>query len=197
MKWATTDYVFEVNMSTSGAPFRERPGIKSHIMFPLDGKFEVDVNCVYNICLFELSSCTDKIAPLVLTFVILELVLGCQEGQILSIHLHPTSASSFFFCAATPEAVVRIVSFFPFSAMSNEHGNISRNTPRVLSRCASQRRLMVLRKMSRCGKRCHFPVVLNADVGLVELSESIWTGSAWVCRSLLSRTRQQSRSKPS
>ena len=32
-EWATTDYVFKVNMSTSGAPFRERPGIISHIMF--------------------------------------------------------------------------------------------------------------------------------------------------------------------
>ena len=50
-------------------------------MFPLDGKFEVDVYCVYKFCLFELSSCTNKIARLVLTLKILELVLGCQEKQ--------------------------------------------------------------------------------------------------------------------
>ena len=48
-------------------------------MFPLDGKFEVGVNCVYNICLFDLSSCTTKITLLVLTIEILELVLGCQQ----------------------------------------------------------------------------------------------------------------------
>ena len=35
-EWATTDHVFKVNMPTSGAPFRERPGIISHIMFPLN-----------------------------------------------------------------------------------------------------------------------------------------------------------------
>ena len=40
-EWATTDSVFKVNMSTSGAPFRERPGITSHIMFPLNGNFEL------------------------------------------------------------------------------------------------------------------------------------------------------------
>ena len=70
---ATTDYVFKVNMSTSETPFREQPGITCHIMFPLDGKFEV-----YGIV------CTNKIAPLVLTLVTLDLVLGCQEKQILA-----------------------------------------------------------------------------------------------------------------
>ena len=59
-------------------------------MFLLDGKFEVDVNCVYNICLFELSSCTNKIVLLVLMIEILEHVLECQEGQSLSFHLHST-----------------------------------------------------------------------------------------------------------
>ena len=53
-------------------------------MFPSDGKFEVDENCVYNICLCYLSSRTNKIPPLVLALVILELVLGSQEGQILA-----------------------------------------------------------------------------------------------------------------
>ena len=50
-------------------------------MFPLDGKFEV-----YGIvfAIFELSSCTNKIAPLVLTLVSLDLVLGCQEKQFLA-----------------------------------------------------------------------------------------------------------------
>ena len=80
LRWATTDYGFEVNMSFSGAPFRERPRITSHIMFPLDGKFEVDVNCVYNICLFELSSCTNKIAPLVLTLDDLGACAGMTRG---------------------------------------------------------------------------------------------------------------------
>ena len=63
-------------------------------MLPLDGKFEVDVNCVYKFCLFELSSCTNKIALLVFTLVILELVLGCQEGQSLNFPLRPTSVSA-------------------------------------------------------------------------------------------------------
>ena len=67
-------------------------------MFPSDGKFEVDVNCVYNICLFELSSCTHKITLLVLTIEILELVLECQEGQSLSFHLHPTCVRQSHCC---------------------------------------------------------------------------------------------------
>ena len=46
---ATTDYVFKVNMSTSGAPFRKLPGIISHIMFPLNGKFRIGVNSAYNV----------------------------------------------------------------------------------------------------------------------------------------------------
>ena len=77
MKMATTDYDFKVNMSTSGAPFRGRLGITSHIAFLLDGKFEVNGVCGDKICIFELSSRTDKITPLDLTRVILELVLGC------------------------------------------------------------------------------------------------------------------------
>ena len=58
------------------------------------------VDCVYNICLFELSSCASKIALLVLTIVILELVLGCQEGQSLSFHLHPTCVRRCLCCCS-------------------------------------------------------------------------------------------------
>ena len=73
---------FKVNMSTSGAPFRGQLGITSHIVFLLDGKFEGV--CVDKICIFELSSRTDKITPLDLMPVILELVLGGQQGQGLA-----------------------------------------------------------------------------------------------------------------
>ena len=73
-------------------------------MFPLNGKFRIVVNCVYNVYIFELSSCTDKIAPLILTFVILKLVLGCHEGQILSFHLHSTSMSRFLCCCGNAES---------------------------------------------------------------------------------------------
>ena len=41
LKLATTGCVFKVNMSTSEARFREQPRITCHIMFPMDGKFEV------------------------------------------------------------------------------------------------------------------------------------------------------------
>ena len=57
-------------------------------------------------------------------FVILELVLGCHEGQILSFHLHPTSMSGFLVVVATPKAFAKIVSSFPLGAMSNEQGNV-------------------------------------------------------------------------
>eukprot|EP00450_Noctiluca_scintillans_P038759 CAMPEP_0194477338 /NCGR_PEP_ID=MMETSP0253-20130528/1102_1 /TAXON_ID=2966 /ORGANISM="Noctiluca scintillans" /LENGTH=985 /DNA_ID=CAMNT_0039316301 /DNA_START=74 /DNA_END=3031 /DNA_ORIENTATION=+ len=123
LKLATTDYDFKVNMSTSGAPLRGRLGITSHIMFPLDGKFEVDGDCVNKICVFELSSRTDKITPAELTPVILELVLGCQEGQGLAcICILPKRVDSFD-VVATPESVARVVSSFPFGVMSNEHGS--------------------------------------------------------------------------
>ena len=53
-------------------------------MFLLDEKFETNGVCVDQMYIFELSSRTDKITPLVLAPVILKLVLGCQEGQALA-----------------------------------------------------------------------------------------------------------------
>ena len=38
---ASTDYVCNVNMSTSGKSFRGRLGLMTHIVIPLNGKFEV------------------------------------------------------------------------------------------------------------------------------------------------------------
>ena len=110
-------------MSTSGAPFRGRLGITSYIVFLLDGKFEVNGVCVDKICIFELSSRTNKITPLDLTPVFLELVLGCQEGQGLAcICILPERVDSFD-VAATPEAVAWVVSSFLFGVMSDEHGS--------------------------------------------------------------------------
>ena len=63
LKLATTDYDFKANMSTSEAPSRGRLGFTSHIVFLLDGKFEVDGVCVHRIYTLELSSCTNKITP--------------------------------------------------------------------------------------------------------------------------------------
>ena len=72
-----TDYVFKVNMSTSGTPFCGRLGLTSHIVLPLDGKFQVMEILLVKTRLFELSSFTDKITPLNLMLLILELALGC------------------------------------------------------------------------------------------------------------------------
>ena len=38
---ATIDYVFKVNMSTSGKSFRGRLGLMTDIVLPVNGKFEV------------------------------------------------------------------------------------------------------------------------------------------------------------
>ena len=104
-----TDYDFKVNMSTSGAPFRGQLGITSHTVFLWEGEFEVNGVCGDKICIFELSSRTDKITPLDFTLVIWELVLrGIGSG----LYLHPTKASRFLYVAATPEAVARVVSSF-------------------------------------------------------------------------------------
>ena len=53
-------------------------------MFLLDEKFETNGVCVHQMYIFELSSRTDKITPLVLTPVSLKIVLECQEGQALA-----------------------------------------------------------------------------------------------------------------
>ena len=110
-------------MSTSGAPFRGQLGITSHIVFLVDGKFEVNGVCGDKICIFKLSSRTDKITPLDLTPVILELVLGCQKGHGLAcICILPKRVDSFML-RQRPEAVARVVSSFLFGVMSNVHGS--------------------------------------------------------------------------
>ena len=94
LKLAATGYDFKVNMSTSGAHFRGRLGIKSHIVFLLDEEFEVYGVCGDKIFIFELSSRTDKITPLDFMPVILELARGTGSG----LHLHPIKVSRFLPC---------------------------------------------------------------------------------------------------
>ena len=101
------DYVFKVNMSTSGTSFRRRLGLTSHIRTPLDGKFQAMEIVLVKICLFELSSCTDKITPLNLMLLILNTLI---RGTGWGLHLHPTKVSRFFHDTATPQAVARVVS---------------------------------------------------------------------------------------
>ena len=72
-------------------------------MFLLDGKFEVYGVGGDKICIFELSSRTDKITPLDLTLVILELVLGCQERQGLACSCILPMRVDSFDVVATPE----------------------------------------------------------------------------------------------
>ena len=72
-------------------------------MFLLDGQFEVYGICVDKISIFELSSRTDKITPLDLMLVILELVLGCQERQGLGCTCILPMRVDSFDVAATPE----------------------------------------------------------------------------------------------
>ena len=92
LKLAATDYDFKVKMSTSGEHFRGRLGITSHIVFLLNGEFEVYGVCGDKICIFELSSPTDKITPLGFMLVILELVL---RGTGSGLHLHSSKVSRF------------------------------------------------------------------------------------------------------
>ena len=113
LKLAATDHHFKVNISTSGAPFHGRLGITSHIGFLLERKFEVNGICGDKICVFELSSRTDKITPLDLTPVILGLVLRGTGSASFE------SASSPLCC--TPEAVAKGVSSFLFGLKNNEH----------------------------------------------------------------------------
>ena len=55
--------------------------------------------------------------------------------------------------------------------------NVSRNTFLVLSKVHITKHQIILGKFSRCGKRCHFPVVLVRRQKLVELCGSVF-GSA-------------------
>ena len=78
---------------------------------PVDGESEVNGVCGDKICIFELSSRTNKITPLDFTPVILGLVLK-ETGS--GLYLHPTKTCRFLYVAAMPEAVARVVSSFLF-----------------------------------------------------------------------------------
>ena len=106
-------------MSTSGTRFRGR--LMPHRV-PDNGEFDGYGVCGDKICIFELSSRTNKITLLDFTAVILGLVLK-ETGS--GLYLHPTKACRFLHVAATPEAVARVVSSFLFGFINALKKHIS------------------------------------------------------------------------
>ena len=74
-----------------------RPKSTSHIVFPVGENLSLKV-VVLTVFVFKLSSNTDRITRLVLTLVILEHVLECQEGQALTCTLIPPIRSTLSLC---------------------------------------------------------------------------------------------------
>jgi alpha-tubulin suppressor-like RCC1 family protein/Ca2+-binding EF-hand superfamily protein len=122
LKLATTDFDFNVKMSTSGGAIPARTGINGHIMFPADGKWEPDTDCVDKICVFEVGLRTHATTQAEISKVVLELALECQQGHgLCCLCILPKKVEPFD-VEASPASVAESLKTFPFGVVGYEHG---------------------------------------------------------------------------
>lgn len=122
LKLATTDFDFAVQMSGSGGTIPARTGINGHIMFPADGKWEPDNDCVERICIFEVALRTHSLASSELAKVVLELALECHQARGLACLCILPKKVAPFDVQAMHASVADSLKSFPFGVMSYDHG---------------------------------------------------------------------------
>mmetsp|Transcript_158016 Transcript_158016/g.291390 ORF Transcript_158016/g.291390 Transcript_158016/m.291390 type:complete len:979 (-) Transcript_158016:93-3029(-) len=115
LKLATTDFDFNVLMSSTGAPLPSRTGISGSILFAAEGRGWELEDCAGKVCIFELR---EGLTPPEIQSLVLQLASECQKGNGLAcLCVLPKKVEKFDVIAGSAA-----LSSIAYGVMGYEHG---------------------------------------------------------------------------